>query len=397
MNLPYPEIFLKPGKEQSILRFHPWIFSGAIKTIQGSLNEGDLVTVRSHTGFFLCTGHYQIGSIAVRIVSFNEVLCDNNFWSEKIRRAWNLRQSLGLTDNPVNNVYRLINGEGDDMPGLVADYYNGVLVLQCHSIGMYRLRYTLTEILHHIMGSQLLAVYDKSEKTLPFKADISPQDGYISGLPPSAREVIEYGLRFEIDWESGQKTGFFIDQRDNRQLLQSMAKQRDVLNMFCYTGGFSCTAMQGGANSVHSVDSSAKAIELTNHNIALNFPGDLRHKSFDTDAFTFLRDIKDKYDLIVLDPPAFAKHRDALKQALQGYKRLNARAFAQIRTGGILFTFSCSQIVSREKFREAVFSAAAISGRTVKVIHQLVQPADHPVNIYHPEGEYLKGLVLYVE
>ncbi len=397
MNQSYTEIILKPGKEQSLLRFHPWVFSGAIKTIREKVNEGELVTVRAATGEFLGTGHYQIGSIAVRIVSFRETPVDTAFWTEKIGSAWNLRKASGLANNPETNVYRLINAEGDGMPGLVVDYYNGVAVMQSHSIGMYLQRREIAAAMHAALGESLFAVYDKSEKTLPFKAGIAPADGYITGQPDANHEVMEYGLRFKVDWQDGQKTGFFIDQRENRRMVQDMSSGRDVLNMFCYTGGFSFAALKGGAKTVHSVDSSAKAIELTNSNVELNFPNDPRHQAFATDAFSFLRDIRDKYDLIILDPPAFAKHRDALPQALQGYKRLNTRAFEQIRPGGIVFTFSCSQIVSREKFREAVFSAAAISGRTVRILYQLSQPADHPVNIYHPEGEYLKGLVLYVE
>jgi 23S rRNA (cytosine1962-C5)-methyltransferase len=393
----YTEIILKPGKEQSMLRFHPWVFSGAIKEIKEKVTEGELVTVRSGSGEFLGTGHYQIGSIAVRIVSFREIPIDLTFWTEKILSAWNLRKASGLAGNPETNVFRLINAEGDGMPGLVVDYYNGVAVMQSHSIGMYLQRTEIAEAMHAVLGESLVAVYDKSAKTLPFKAGISPADGYVTGHPDDNHEVMEYGLRFKVDWEEGQKTGFFIDQRENRRLVQEMSAGRDVLNMFCYTGGFSFSALRGGAKTVHSVDSSAKAIELTRSNVELNFPNDPRHEAFATDAFTFLRDIRDKYDLIILDPPAFAKHRDALPQATQGYKRLNTRAFEQIKPGGIVFTFSCSQIVSREKFREAVFSAAAISGRTVRILYQLSQPADHPVNIYHPEGEYLKGLVLYVE
>ena len=397
MSTRYTEIILKPGKDQSLLRFHPWVFSGALKIIKGTVNEGDLVTVRSNTGEFLGTGHYQIGSIAVRIISFREVNIDKHFWIGKISRAWALRKAVGLAGNKHTNVFRLINAEGDGMPGLVVDFYNGVAVMQSHSIGMYLQRNEIAKAMQTVLGKSLTAVFDKSGKTLPFKAEISPKDGYIFGEMPEIHEVTEYGLRFKVDWEEGQKTGFFIDQRENRRLVQQISDGRNVLNIFCYTGGFSFAAMRGGASLVHSVDSSLKAIELTNRNVELNFPGDPRHLAFATDAFTFMKDIQDKYDLIILDPPAFAKHRDALKQALQGYKRLNTRAFEQIRPGGILFTFSCSQIVSRDKFREAVFSAAAISGRKVSIIHQLSQPADHPVNIYHPEGEYLKGLVLYVE
>ena len=389
-------IILKPGKDQSIKRFHPWIFSGAILKIQGEVAEGDVVAVYTHQRDFLCIGHYQIGSIAVRIISFSEVTIDSDFWRTKLENALNVRQALGLIGNPETNAFRLVHGEGDEMPGLIIDFYNGTAVMQMHSIGMYLIRQQLANLLKEVMGDQLLAVYDKSSKTIPFKADINPVDGFLLG-ESNPQIVSEYGNKFKVDWEEGQKTGFFIDQRENRHLLQEYSKGRDVLNMFCYTGGFSFTAMRGGANLVHSVDASAKAIDLTNENVELNFPGDKRHEAFTADAFDFMRDIKDKYDLIVLDPPAFAKHRAALSQALQGYKRINTRAFEQIKSGGIVFTFSCSQVVSKEKFREAVFSAAAISGRSVRILHQLTQPADHPVSIYHPEGEYLKGLVLYVE
>ena len=389
-------IFLKPGKDQSIKRFHPWVFSGAISKIHGKVDEGDLVVVYSAQKEFLCIGHYQIGSIAVRIISFENVAVDAKFWKSKLQNAYNVRCALGLTNNHETNAFRLVHGEGDGMPGLIIDFYNGTAVLQMHSIGMYLIRHQLADLLKEVMGNQLVAVYDKSSKTIPFKAEINPVDGFLLG-ESNPQIVSEYGNKFKVDWEEGQKTGFFIDQRENRHLLQEYSKGRDVLNMFCYTGGFSFTAMRGGANLVHSVDASAKAIELTKENVELNFPGDKRHEAFTADAFDFMRDIKDKYDLIVLDPPAFAKHRAALGQALQGYKRINTRAFEQIRSGGIVFTFSCSQVVSKEKFREAVFSAAAISGRSVRILHQLTQPADHPVSIYHPEGEYLKGLVLYVE
>lgn len=393
----YPQIILKPGKEQSVQRFHPWIFSGAIGSMDRNIREGDVVSVLSASGQFLAVGHYQIGSIAVRILSFRQVSVDPDFWREKVRNAFDLRRRLNLIGNPATNVFRLIHAEGDGLPGLIVDFYNGVAVMQCHTVGMYLHRPEIAMALQEVLGDQLTAVYDKSEKTIPFKADVKAANGYLFGKAGGAHEVMEYGLRFRVDWEEGQKTGFFIDQRENRRLVQDLSGGRDVLNMFCYTGGFSFSAMQGGARMVHSVDSSARAIELTRQNVELNFPDDSRHEAFATDAFTFMKDIQDKYDLIILDPPAFAKHREALKQALQGYKRLNTRAFEQIRTGGVLFTFSCSQIVTRDKFREAVFSAASISGRNVRILHQLSQPADHPVSIYHPEGEYLKGLVLAVE
>ncbi len=392
----FTKIVLKSGKDQSLKRFHPWVFSGAIKKIYGPLNEGDLVVVYSNKDEFLGIGHYQIGSIAVRIVSFKETVPDYEFWKNKIARAWNLRKSLGFAENEETNVFRIIHAEGDGMPGLIADFYNGTVVLQMHSVGMFLIRKDLVKALQEVLKEKLKSVYDKSSKTLPFKADINPVDEYLFGENHEI-EVLENGLKFKVDWEDGQKTGFFIDQRENRKLVQEYAKNRDVLNMFCYTGGFSFYALKGGARLVHSVDSSARAIDLTNENVELNFSGDKRHEAIVADGFEYLKNIQDKYDLIILDPPAFAKHRDTLPQALKGYKRINTRAFEQIRSGGVLFTFSCSQVVSKEKFREAVFSAAAIAGRNVRILHQLTQPTDHPVNIYHPESEYLKGLVLYVE
>jgi 23S rRNA (cytosine1962-C5)-methyltransferase len=394
--LPLARVILKKGKEESMERFHPWVFSGAIHKIEGTIQEGDLVSVERSDGKIIGYGHCAIGSIAVRLFSFGEATPGDDFWTMRIRQAYLLRETMGLTDAPDTNVYRLIHGEGDGMPGLIADYYNGTVVLQAHSVGMWLVREAIVEALKAVLGSKLVAVYDKSAKTLPFKADIDAKDGYLLG-ESHAGEVVEYGNHFKVDWLEGQKTGFFIDQRDNRRLLSQYARDKAVLNMFCYTGGFSFSAMQGGARLVHSVDSSAKAIELTNENVELNFPGDTRHEAFVADAFDFMQGIENKYDLIVLDPPAFAKHRNVLSQALQGYKRLNAIAFRQIKPGGILFTFSCSQVVTRNNFREAVFSAAAMTGREVRILHQLSQPVDHPINIYHPEGEYLKGLVLYVE
>lgn len=390
-------IVLKPKKEQSLKRFHPWVFSGAIQRIDGKVQEGDFVRIVSHQNEFLGIGHYQIGSITVRILTFSEENIDNQFWSNKLKKAIDLRHSVRLLNNSDTNVFRLIHGEGDDMPGLIVDFYNGIAVFQEHSIGMYRIRYELAKLLKELLGEKLKAVYDKSDKTLPFKADIEPENGYLIGSSNDYTNVKENGISFEIDLVEGQKTGFFIDQRKNRQLVKEFSQGRDVLNMFCYSGGFSCYALNGGARLIHSVDASAKAVELTDRNIALNFKENVSHKSYVADAFKFMSDIKNKYDLIILDPPAFAKHRNALPQALQAYKRLNARAFEQIRPGGIVFTFSCSQVVTKEKFREAVFSGAAISGRNVRILHQLNQPADHPVSIYHPEGEYLKGLVLYIE
>lgn len=390
------KVVLKSGKDQSLKRFHPWIFSGAIKEIFGKPAEGELVEVFSNKDEFLAIGHYQIGSIAVRVVSFEDIEIDYDFWKQKVQSAWEMRKMLGFASNPETNVFRLIHGEGDNMPGLIVDFYNGTAVMQTHSVGMHLIYEELAKALQDVLGDALQAVYYKSDKTLPFKADLDSQDGYLFGNE-SETEVMEYGLKFKVDWESGQKTGFFVDQRENRKLVEHYSNGRDVLNMFCYTGGFSFYAMQGGARLVHSVDASEKAIDLTRENVELNFPGDKRHEALVADGFEYLKDIQDKYDLIILDPPAFAKHRNALTQALRGYKRINTRAFEQIRSGGILFTFSCSQVVTKDKFREAVFSAAAISGRKVRILHQLSQPADHPVNIYHPESEYLKGLVLYVE
>jgi 23S rRNA (cytosine1962-C5)-methyltransferase len=392
----FSKVVLKKGKEESILRFHPWIFSGAIDRIEGSVEEGDVVVVHASDDRFLGIGHSAIGSIAVRIFSFQEITPDLNFWCKKLQSAFDLRHRIGLTLRKGTNVFRLVHGEGDGMPGLIVDFYNGTVVLQAHSVGMWLIRDVLAEAMKIVLGDRLNAVYDKSAKTLPFKASIEPVDSYLFGMH-TTREVMEDGNRFLVDWEEGQKTGFFVDQRENRRLLSDYSFGKNVLNMFCYTGGFSFSAMQGGANLVHSVDSSAKAIELTNQNVELNFPGDHRHEAFTAEAFDFMKDIKDKYDLIILDPPAFAKHKNVLNQALQGYKKLNSRAFQQIRPGGILFTFSCSQVVTKTNFREAVFSAAAISRRNIRILHQLSQPGDHPINIYHPEGEYLKGLVLYVE
>lgn len=396
MDKEYTKVVLKSGKDQSLKRFHPWVFSGAIKKIYGNVNEGDIVSIFSNKDEFLGLGHYQIGSIAIRIFSFEEVEISDAFWLQKLESAWKLRQNIGMTDNEETNVYRLLHAEGDGMPGLIIDYYNGTAVMQFHSIGFYLIREKLAELLKQVMGDQLKAVYDKSSKTIPFKSNITPEDGYLLGAAEPGI-VQEYGNKFKVDWVGGQKTGFFIDQRENRYLLQEYSKGRDVLNMFCYTGGFSFFAMNGGANLVHSVDASGPAIDLTRENVELNYPNDTRHKAIVADAFEYLKDIKDQYDLIVLDPPAFAKHRESLSRALQGYKRINTRAFEQIRPGGILFTFSCSQVVSKDKFREAVFTAAAIAKRNVRILHQMTQPSDHPINIYHPEGEYLKGLVLYVE
>lgn len=360
------------------------------------MNEGDLVMVTDNKDEFLAIGHYQIGSIAVRIVSFQKTEIDSNFWKEKIHKAYEFRKKFGLTETENNNVYRLVHAEGDGLPGLIIDYYNGTAVLQMHSIGMYLNRELFIDALKEIYGDKLKAVYDKSEATIPFKSEIQAKNAYLYGNQ-SEKVVLEYGNKFKVNWEEGQKTGFFIDQRENRKLLAHYSKDRTVLNVFGYTGGFSVYAMSGGAKEVHSVDSSKSAIELTNENIALNFDDTSRHKAFAVDAFEFLNDIDNKYDIIILDPPAFAKHHNVLHNALQGYKRLNAKAIEKIKPGGILFTFSCSQVVSKENFRKTIFTAAANTGRNVRILHQLSQPIDHAVNVYHPESEYLKGLVVYVE
>jgi 23S rRNA (cytosine1962-C5)-methyltransferase len=330
------------------------------------------------------------------VLSFRDVPVDDAFWKSRLQVALNMRISIGIADNPQNNTYRLIHGEGDNLPGLVVDCYGKTAVMQAHSVGMHVSRHEIVKALISVMGSRIAHVFYKSETTLPYKAQLEQENGFLYGGSDD-NTAVENGLRFHVDWLKGQKTGFFVDQRENRALLERYARGRTVLNMFCYTGGFSFYAMRGGARLVHSVDSSGKAIELTNANVALNFPGDTRHEAFCDDAFKFLDRADDIYDLIILDPPAFAKHRAALHNALKGYTRLNAKAFQRIRPGGILFTFSCSQVVTKEHFRNAVFTAAAQSGRKVRILHQLHQPADHPVNIYHPEGEYLKGLVLYVE
>lgn len=390
------KIYLKPKKEESLLRFHPWVFSGAIQGMERKPEEGDLVEVYSSDNRFLAIGHYQIGSIAVRVLSFEKRSIDHQFWIDRIRSAYQLRCILGLANTPNNNTFRLIHGEGDALPGLVIDMYANTAVMQAHSVGMHKCRMEIAAALKEVVGDALQNIYYKSETTLPYKADLNSENGYLLGQDVDDI-ALENGLKFYVDWQKGQKTGFFVDQRENRKLLEHYAKDRSVLNMFCYTGGFSFYAMRGGAKLVHSVDSSAKAISLTNRNVELNFPGDLRHEAYAEDAFKYLERMGSNYDLIILDPPAFAKHKDVLRNALQGYRKLNAIAFEKIKPGGILFTFSCSQVVSKENFRLAVFSAAAQSKRNVRILHQLTQPADHPVNIYHPEGEYLKGLVLYVE
>jgi 23S rRNA (cytosine1962-C5)-methyltransferase len=388
-------IILRSGKEQSVRRLHPWIFSGAIKNIYGNPEEGDIVEIYDNNENYLATGHYAPGSIAVRIFSFEQVEPDTGFFREKIRQAVNYRKAAGIIGNPQINVFRLVHGEGDGLPGLIVDFYNGVAVIQFHSVGFYRIRHEIAAILKDLMKEKITAIYDKSEATLPYKSGISGVNGFLYGNSDPVI-VTEYGYKFRIDWITGQKTGFFIDQRENRKLLEEFSSGRRVLNMFGYTGGFSVYALKN-ADLVHTVDSSLSAIELANENVALNYGDDKRHHSFQVDAFEYLNGIRDKYDLIILDPPAFAKHNNVLENALQGYKKLNMRAIEQVRKGGIIFTFSCSQVVTRENFRKSVFAAAANTGRNVRIINQVGQPPDHPVNIYHPESEYLKGLVIYVE
>lgn len=392
----YKNIYLKKGKEDCLKRFHPWVFSGAIAHMDDGIEEGDIVRVITQSDAFIALGHYQIGSIAVRVLSFQDIAIDDDFWKQRLAAALLMRQCAGIADNPENNTFRLVHGEGDNLPGLVIDCYGKTAVMQAHSVGMHVCRNVIARQLVEVMGNRIENVFYKSETTLPFKADLGQENGFIYGGSDD-NVAVENGLKFHVDWLKGQKTGFFVDQRENRKLLEHYAKGKTVLNMFCYTGGFSFYAMRGNAKTVHSVDSSAKAIELTNANVELNFPGDKRHQAFCEDAFKFLDAAKDKYDLIILDPPAFAKHRAALHNALKGYTRLNVKAFEKIKSGGILFTFSCSQVVTKDNFRNAVFTAAALAGRNVRILHQLHQPADHPINIYHPEGEYLKGLVLYVE
>lgn len=392
----YKRIYLKRGKEESLKRFHPWVFSGAIHHADSGIAEGETVRVIGADNTFLAVGHYQVGTIAVRILSFRDVEIDEAFWYARLKAAYEMRLSIGIAGNPLNNTYRLVHGEGDNMPGLVIDCYGDTAVMQAHSVGIHVCRKMIAGMLVKVMEGTIRNVFYKSETTLPYKAELGQENGFIIG-GSNDNTAMENGLLFHVDWLRGQKTGFFVDQRENRSLLERYAKDKRVLNMFCYTGGFSFYAMRGGAQLVHSVDSSAKAIELTNANVELNFPGDERHKAFCDDAFKFLDNSDDIYDLIILDPPAFAKHRGALHNALKGYTRLNVKAFQRIRHGGILFTFSCSQVVTKDQFRQAVFTAAAMSGRKVRILHQLHQPADHPINIYHPEGEYLKGLVLYVE
>ena len=382
-------------------RCHPWIFSGAIERITEGLKplaEGDIVDVYTKQGNFIARGHYQIGSIAVRVLSFEEETIDQAWWNRRIATAKALRESLGMVDNERTTCYRLIHGEGDLLPGLVVDMYERTAVVQCHSVGMYHSRSHIAEAIREAYGDRIEAIYDKSSQTLPYKAELGAIDGYLWGRNAEKDVVVlENGLKFKVNWEEGQKTGFFIDQRENRDLVRQYARGRKVLNTFCYTGGFSVAALAGGAREVVSIDLSERAVKLADENVRLNFGDDAPHEAIATNAVEYLKDIDDSYDLIILDPPAFAKHHKVLGNALQGYKKINARALQKIRPGGILFTFSCSQAVSRDLFRTTIFTSAAIAKRKVRIIGQLTQPADHPINIYHPEGEYLKGLVVYVE
>ena len=398
----YKTVHLKKGKEESLGRFHPWVFSGAIHHIDGTPEEGDVVRVVSAEGRFLAVGHIQIGSIAVRVLSFEDIAIDRTFWKQRLCAAYDVRKSIfpqwSKDNGQLTNAFRLVHGEGDGLPGLVVDVYDRTAVMQAHSVGMHVSRCEIADALVEVLDGIVDNIYYKSETTLAYKASEDGGNGFLKGGLATASDIAtENGLKFHVDWLGGQKTGFFVDQRENRALLERYSQGRKVLNMFCYTGGFSFYAMRGGAELVHSVDSSSRAIDITRANVELNFPGDARHEAYAEDAFKYLDRMGDQYDLIILDPPAFAKHKDALRNALMGYRKLNAKAFEKIRPGGILFTFSCSQVVTKDNFRTAVFTAAAMSGRRVRILHQLTQPADHPVSIYHPEGEYLKGLVLYVE
>lgn len=389
-------LYLLKNKEESLRRFHPWVFSGAVQRIEGQPQEGERLRVLTSQGEFIAIGHWQIGSIAVRVLTFEDEPIDRAFWVRRLRSALDVRRTIGLAGNPKNDTYRLVHGEGDSLPGLVIDMYGRTAVMQAHSVGMHVDRMEIAQALKEVMGDDLQNIFYKSETTLPFKAGLGQENGFLLGSTPE-NVAMENGLRFHIDWLKGQKTGFFVDQRDNRSLVEQYSKGRRVLNMFCYTGGFSVYALRGGAHLVHSVDSSQKAVDLVNENVELNFPGDQRHQAFAEDAFKFLDQMTEPYNLVILDPPAFAKHRDAVRHAIKGYTKLNARAMEKMPAGSILFTFSCSQAISKEQFRMAVFTAATLAHRRVRILHQLHQPADHPVNIYHPEGEYLKGLVLFVE
>ena len=406
------KIILKKGREESLRRFHPWVFSGAIAEVQGNPAEGDMVAVHAADGSMLAYGHYQIGSIAVRVLSFDDSALHPDFWETMLSRALQMRISCGLhvtsghsvTSELIGgqtNCYRLVHGEGDNLPGLIIDYYDGVCVMQAHSVGMFRAKKLISDALQKVYGPSLKAVYDKSSGTAPFKAGLELIDGYMyrsEGFSDDEQTVLENGHKFIVNWTEGQKTGFFLDQRENRALVGSLAKDRNVLNLFCYTGGFSIYALANGALHVDSVDSSKKAMMMVDRNVALNGFDESVHTSLCCDAIDYLRDVPvGKYDLMIVDPPAFAKHRGSLKNALRAYQRLNAAAISKVASGGFVFTYSCSQVVDKEAFALAVFSAAAQCGRSVRILDRLNQPADHSVNIYHPEGEYLKGLLLYVE
>ena len=395
------KIILKRGREESLLRFHPWVFSGAIAEVQGKPAEGDIVSVNAADGTLLAYGHYQVGSIAVRVLSFDDSALHPDFWEDMLAKALQVRVACGLHDSEATNCYRLVHGEGDNLPGLIIDYYDGVCVMQAHSAGMFRSKKQISDALQNVYGSDLKAVYDKSSGTAPFKAGLDLVDGYLYRREDFVEDeltVLENGRKFIVNWTEGQKTGFFLDQRDNRDLVGSLAKGRNVLNLFCYTGGFSIYALTGGALHVDSVDSSKKAMAMVDRNVVLNGFDESSHTSLCCDAIEYLRDVPEgKYDLMIVDPPAFAKHRGALKNALRAYQRLNAAAISKVAPGGFVFTYSCSQVVDKEAFALAVFSAAAQCGRSVRILDRLNQPCDHSVNIYHPEGEYLKGLLLYVE
>ncbi|MDD6364834.1 MAG: class I SAM-dependent rRNA methyltransferase [Bacteroidales bacterium] len=399
------KLILRKGRDESLRRFHPWVFSGAVSEIQGTPAEGDLVSVHSADGAFLAAGHYQIGSIAVRVLSFSDEALRPDFYEKRIGEALALRRALNLAGGNESarktDCYRLVHGEGDNLPGLIVDYYDGVCVIQAHSVGMFRSKMRICEALKAVYGSSLKAVYDKSSGTAPFKAGLDLVDGYLyraPGFSDDEQSVSENGHRFYVNWTSGQKTGFFLDQRENRALVERYASGREVLNLFCYTGGFSIYALAGGAKHVDSVDCSRKAMDMVDRNVALNGFSSEQHRSLCCDAIDFVKDAPEgKYDLIIVDPPAFAKHRGVLKNALRAYQRLNAAAISKVAPGGLVFTYSCSQVVDKEAFALAVFSAAAQTGRKVRILDRLCQPADHAVNIYHPEGEYLKGLLLYVE
>ena len=397
------KIILRKGRDESLRRFHPWVFSGAIADVQGNPSEGDIVAVHASDGSFLAYGHFQIGSIAVRVLSFDESALHPDFWEVMLSRALQVRISCGLHggDASQSNCYRLVHGEGDNLPGLIIDYYDGVCVMQAHSVGMFRAKKQISDALQKVYGPALKAVYDKSSGTAPYKAGLDLIDGYMyrrDDFNDDEQIVLENGHKFMVNWTEGQKTGFFLDQRENRALVGSLSKGRNVLNLFCYTGGFSIYALAAGAKHVDSVDSSKKAMMMVDRNVALNGFDESVHTSLCCDAIDYLRDVPDgKYDLMIVDPPAFAKHRGALKNALRAYQRLNAAAISKVAPGGYVFTYSCSQVVDKEAFALAVFSAAAQTGRSVRILDRLNQPCDHSVNIYHPEGEYLKGLLLYVE